>query len=86
MTEWWQWLLFWLGNVPVIFGIGWLFFDSFEDLWEAIKFWVTPDFLSCLAGRCFMDFVHELRLGGFIAACAIVLATQYELLTRFVLS
>lgn len=84
MTEWWHWLLFVVGNVPVVFAIGWSIFDDWDHLWRSIKFVLMPDIISAFRGELIDDWWNELKFVWFLVACAIILAAEWWLLTRYV--
>jgi len=48
-----------------------IFFDSKEDLFEAIRYWFTPDIISMFQGRAVEDFFGELKLFLWIGATAL---------------
>ena len=85
MTEWWHWLLFVLGNIPVVFAIGWTIFDSWAGFWESVKFVIMPDLISLFRGELIDDWWNELKFVWFLLSCVIILGAEYFLLVRFVL-
>lgn len=64
------WVILGIANVPVYFGLGWVFFKDREDFYECIRFWLTPDLISLFRGECVDDWLAELRLGLWVSVCA----------------
>lgn len=64
------WIILGVVNIPVCFGIGWVFFRDWGGFWESIRFWFTPDLFSAFNGEYWDDWVGELKLGLWIACCA----------------
>jgi hypothetical protein len=70
-------------NAPVYVLIGKIVFGTWEDFWEAIRFWFTPDLFSAFMGEFWEDAWAELKLFLFFAACAGCVYGEYSLVQRF---
>ena len=64
------WVVLGVLNLPVYFGLGWVLFRTWQDFWDSIRFWITPDIFSLFRGEFLDDWFAELKLGVWIAACA----------------
>jgi hypothetical protein len=63
-------------NVPVYILIGRQMFEDWQDFWECVRFYLTPDLLSAIRGERWDDLWAELRLFFFLAVCAIVVGAE----------
>lgn len=55
-----------IGAVVVMYFTFKLIFGCWEELSEALVFWLTPDSLSWFRGEGLDDFVAELKLGFWV--------------------
>ena len=62
------WVILVIANLPIYFGFAWLLFRSWENFFDALRFWFTPDAWSFLQGEYLADWFAELKLGLWIAA------------------
>lgn len=70
-------------NPPLFFVVGWAIFKDWEDVWESIKYWVMPDWLSMLRGEYFEDLWSELKLFYFAAVCGALVFMECLLYQKF---
>jgi hypothetical protein len=62
------WLVMLALHLPVYFLWGWLLFRHWEDFWEAIVFWFTPDAWSWLNDEYWDDIWAETKLAAWFFA------------------
>ena len=77
------WIILLIANIPVYFGIGWIFFPTLDDFWEAIKFWLTPDFISMFRGEYWVDRWAELKLFFWILSCIACVFGEIQLIDKY---
>ena len=79
------WIILLTVNIPVYFGLGWLFFKTWDDFWEAIKFLCTPDFISLLRGwgEYWDDRWSEIKLGLWVVSCVLCVIGEAHLIGKF---
>jgi hypothetical protein len=77
------WTLLVVINAPVYVLIGKIVFGTWEDFWEAVRFWFTPDLFSAFMGEFWEDVWAELKLFVFLAVCAGCVYGEYALVQRF---
>ena len=70
-------------NIPVFMLVGWVIFKDWEGFWEAIKYWIMPDWISMLRGEYFDDFLSEAKLLYFAIVCGALVFVEYLLYQRF---
>jgi hypothetical protein len=63
------WIVLGITNIPVYFLLGWVWFKDWEDFWESVRFWLTPDILSAIRGEFMDDWWAEMKLGFWMASC-----------------
>ncbi|HYF13495.1 MAG TPA: hypothetical protein VD971_00330 [Phycisphaerales bacterium] len=85
MTEWWHWAILIGANTPIYLLIGWAMFGTWGDFWQCLKFWIMPDIFSAMRGEWLEDVWSELKLVFFLAACAVIVAAEWWVLTNHVL-
>ena len=71
-----------LVNIPLYLLIGKVFFGGWEDFWDAVKFWLTPDLFSLFKGEYWEDCWAEMKLGFFIIACGGCVFGEYMLIQK----
>ena len=49
-------------NIPLYLYIGKLFFEDWHGFFEAVKYWLTPQFISALRGKYWEDIFSEFKL------------------------
>ena len=66
-------------------NLGIIFFDSYDEFMESIRYVFTPDFVSFFRGRkeYYNDKVSEFKLGFFIFICMVIIGAEYLLLMVF---
>ena len=65
-------------NIPLYYAVGKLLFEDWESFFEAIGYWIRPDFFSALAGEFWDDWWAELKLLAFLAICGFVVYLEYQ--------
>ncbi len=70
-------------NVPVYLFLGKSFFADWQGLWEAVKFWLTPDIISIFRGEYFEDWWESTKLFVFVALCVGVVAAEYAIIGSY---
>lgn len=83
--EWWGWLILIVVNIPISIGIGWVIFSTWEEFFECVKFWLTPDIISMFRGEWVEDTWAELKLFAWLALCAACVFGEWWVLTRHIL-
>lgn len=58
--------------IPSIIGLGWLFFRTWEDFFDALLFVLTPDIISFFRGQLSRDWWAEFTFGSFMISCLLV--------------
>ncbi len=71
-------------DIPLFILIGKLMFGSWEDFWEAIKFWLTPDIWSAFSGEYWEDRWAEMKLGFFILLCGGCVVGEIVLINEWI--
>lgn len=79
---WWHWAILIGANTPMYLLIGWAIFDSWGGFFEAIKYYLTPDFWSFLVGEWAEDWWAEFKLFIFAIACAAVVVGEWWVIHR----
>jgi hypothetical protein len=69
-----------LVNIPIVWGIGHIFWRTPEDFFESLVFWFKPDSWSWWDGDYALDIWHEMKIWLFLTLCALVLYLEYLLL------
>jgi hypothetical protein len=64
------WIALVVANIPVYFGLGWLFFGDWDEFLESLWFWITPDIISLFRGEWEQDWWAEIRFWFWIGCCA----------------
>ena len=62
--------------IPSVVALGWLFFRTWEDFFDAVLFVLTPDIISFFRGRLSRDWWAEFKFGYYIMVCLIMLASE----------
>ena len=70
------WVILVIANIPIYFGFAWLLFRSWENFFDAIRFWFTPDAWSFIQGEFLADWYAEAKLGLWVAACGACIAAE----------
>ncbi len=76
------WIILGIVNIPVYFGLGWVFFKGWEDFWESVRFFLTPDIFSLFNGEYWDDWWGEMKLGLWIAACVGCVLAEAHLIAK----
>jgi len=83
--EYWGWIILAIVNAPVYWLIGWLVFDTWDEFWECVKYWLMPDIVSWFRGEALDDMWAEMKLFIFALMCAGVVFGEGWLLSTYVL-
>ena len=70
-------------NTPVYFFLGRSFFGDWDGVWEAVKFWLTPDIISIFRGEYFDDWWESTKLWVFVALCIGAVAAEYAIIDSY---
>ena len=65
-----RWVVLALVNLPLYLGLGWLFFRTWSDFLECVRFYFTPDRISMIRGELMEDWWGTLKLAIFVALCS----------------
>jgi len=77
-----SWIILVVVNAPVYFFLGWIFFRTWDDFWESVRFWLTPDILSLFRGEWGEDWWGEMKLGLWIVSCVGCVFVEAHLIER----
>jgi len=69
-------------NIPLYVLFGKLFFDTWYEFWDCIKFWFKPDCWSWVDGEYWDDVRAEFKLGMFFVACGGLVYGEYCLILK----
>ena len=72
-------------NIPVYYLFWKWLFGSWEEFWECLRFWLTPDIISAFRGEYFEDFWSEMKLAWWLLVCAFAVGVEYFIIARFFL-
>ncbi len=64
------WIILVVVNIPVCWFLGWIVFRHWEDFWDCVKFWLTPDIISAFRGEWIEDQWAQTKLFLWVALCA----------------
>ena len=79
------WTILLIANIPVYWLLGWVVFKEWDEFWECVRFWFTPNILSAFRGEYFDDVWAEMRLGLWIAVCGAAVYGESYLWARYLL-
>jgi len=65
-----HWLILIAANIPLYLVVGKVFFGSWAEFFDTLRFWLTPDIVSAWRGDYWADNWAELKLFVFMALCA----------------
>ena len=78
------WIILVAANIPLYWLVGWLLFKDWENFWDCVKFWLTPDIISLFRGEWIEDQWAQVKLSLWLVLCAgAVLAEGLVLGPRF---
>lgn len=66
-------------NVPLYYYIGKMFYKTWADFTEALRYLFQPGWLSAIRGEFTEDFWETIKLYLFSGACALLVTAQYKL-------
>ena len=66
-----------VANTPLYWVLYRILFEDLEELWGAIRFWLTPDLISAFRGEYWDDLWAELKLGALIVVSAGAVLLEY---------
>ncbi len=77
------WIILVVVNIPVCWFLGWIVFKTWEEFWDCVKFWLTPDIISLFRGEWIEDQWAEMKLFLWIALCAGAVFAESTILARW---
>ncbi len=78
------WIILVAANIPLYWLVGWVLFKDWENFWDCLKFWLTPDIISLFRGEWIEDQWAQVKLSLWLVLCAgAVLAEGLVLGPRF---
>jgi len=77
------WVILLIANLPVYWLLGWVVFREWEEFFECVRFWLTPDIISAFNGEYFDDIWGEMRLGLWAVLCGVSIYSEYYLLMKY---
>jgi hypothetical protein len=78
------WIILVVANIPLYWLVGWILFKDWENFWDCLKFWLTPDIISLFRGEWIEDQWAQVKLSLWLVLCAgAVLAEGLVLGPRF---
>ena len=77
------WIILGVANIPTYVVFGWLFFGSWGDFWECVRFWITPDIISLFRGEYFEDQWAQLKLFIFLIVNAATVYAEHMLIAAY---
>jgi hypothetical protein len=69
-------------NIPLYIVVGALFFGDLGGLFEALRYWNTPDIISAVRGNYEDDRISQLKLLWFVAICGVTVYLEYYHLAK----
>jgi hypothetical protein len=67
----WAIVVWAVGTVGLVYCLYRALFADWGDLNRCAKFWMTPDVLSCMRGKCMENLRSELRIGLLIGGAVV---------------
>jgi hypothetical protein len=64
------WIILMVANLPLYWLVGWVLFKDWDNFWDCIKFWLTPDIISLFRGEWIEDQWAQMKLFVWLALCA----------------
>jgi len=64
-------------NGPLYWVLYRVLFEDLDELWEAIRFFITPDLISAIRGEYVEDLWAELKLGVLVGVSAGAVVLEY---------
>ncbi len=71
------WIILILINIPVYLMLGKLIFDGWDDFFEAVVYFIKPDWWSISDGEWLEDKWATLKLTGFAFLCSTVVYGEH---------
>ena len=79
------WTILLIANIPVYWLLGWVVFQQWDEFFESVRFWLTPDIFSAFRGEYGDSQWANLRLFLWAVLCAVSIYGEYSLLTKHLL-
>lgn len=79
------WIILLCANLPTYWLLGWVVFREWEEFWECVRFWLTPDWLSGFRGEYFEDMWAEMRLFFWLVLCAGTIYGEWHIITKVIM-
>ena len=70
-------------NIPVYFGLGWVWFRDWNEFVECIRFWLTPDIVSAFHGEWADDWWAEMKLWFWFFSCVACVTLEAFLIMMY---
>jgi hypothetical protein len=64
------WIILMVANLPLYWLVGWVLFKDWDNFWDCIKFWLTPDIISLFRGEWIEDQWAQMKLFVWLTLCA----------------
>jgi hypothetical protein len=64
-------------NIPIYWLLFRTLFDDVDELFDAIKFWITPEIFSAMRGEYLNDIWAELKLILLVGGCVALVVVEY---------
>jgi hypothetical protein len=64
------WIILMVANLPLYGLVGWVLFKDWDNFWDCVKFWLTPDIISLFRGEWMEDQWAQMKLFVWLALCA----------------
>lgn len=76
------WAILGAANAPVYFALGWLFFTDWENFWDAVGLWLTPDIVSMFSGDYYEGMWARTKLALWVVLCAACVFGEAQLIGK----
>lgn len=60
-------------------------FREWEEFWECIRFWLTPDWLSAFRGEFGEDMWSEMRLFFWVVLCGLAIYGEWYVIAHMIM-
>jgi hypothetical protein len=70
------WIVLAIVNIPVYIGFGWVFFGTWDDFLEAVRYKLTPDIISLFRGEYWEDWWAETKFSFWLLSCALFVVAE----------
>ena len=70
---------------PGLLAAGWVVFQQWDEFFECVGFWFTPDIISLFNGEYIDEKWAKLRLLLWVVLCGLSIFGEYSLLTKYLI-